>query len=53
MAQLASLDDAVEAAVHDGDTVALQGFTHLIPFAVLRPLIATKGQIDSTTESGR
>jgi glutaconate CoA-transferase subunit A len=27
-----SLDDAVRDLVHDGDTVALEGFTHLIPF---------------------
>ena len=25
--------DAVEALVHDGDTVAIEGFTHLICFA--------------------
>ncbi len=28
-----SLHDAVAANVHDGDTVAMEGFTHLIPFA--------------------
>jgi glutaconate CoA-transferase, subunit A len=28
-----SLRDAVEHYVHDGDTVAMEGFTHLIPFA--------------------
>src|SRR5689334_11596719 len=33
MAQLASLANAIKAAVHDGDTVALEGFTHLIPHA--------------------
>lgn len=33
MADLMSLRDAVAALVHDGDTVALEGFTHLIPFA--------------------
>ena len=27
------LHDAIAALVHDGDTVALEGFTHLIPFA--------------------
>ena len=31
MAQLGSLPDAVRDLVHDGDTVALEGFTHLIP----------------------
>ena len=33
VAELMSLDEAVRELVHDGDTVALEGFTHLIPFA--------------------
>ena len=33
MAELVSLDEAVRDLVHDGDSVALEGFTHLIPFA--------------------
>ena len=33
MAQIVSLADAVAAAIHDGDAVAMEGFTHLIPFA--------------------
>src|SRR6266568_4073494 len=33
MAQIVPLTDAVAAAVHDGDAVAMEGFTHLIPFA--------------------
>ncbi|HEX2564691.1 MAG TPA: CoA-transferase, partial [Acidimicrobiales bacterium] len=33
MSEIVSLPDAVAGAVHDGDTVALEGFTHLIPFA--------------------
>src|SRR3954462_4372479 len=33
MARLLSLADAVAELVHDGDSVALEGFTHLIPFA--------------------
>ena len=33
MAELAALDEAVARLVHDGDVVALEGFTHLIPFA--------------------
>lgn len=33
MAEITSLSDAVAALVHDGDTLALEGFTHLIPFA--------------------
>ena len=28
-----ALSDAIEQLVHDGDSVALEGFTHLIPFA--------------------
>jgi glutaconate CoA-transferase, subunit A len=33
VAELASLQEAVAELVHDGDSVALEGFTHLIPFA--------------------
>ena len=33
MAEIVSLTAAIEAAVHDGDTVAMEGFTHLIPHA--------------------
>jgi glutaconate CoA-transferase subunit A len=33
MAQLLSLREAVAELVHDGDTVAMEGFTHLIPHA--------------------
>jgi glutaconate CoA-transferase, subunit A len=33
MAEITSLTDAVAGLVHDGDSVALEGFTHLIPFA--------------------
>jgi glutaconate CoA-transferase subunit A len=33
MAAIVSLEDAVAALVSDGDSVALEGFTHLIPFA--------------------
>jgi len=33
MAQIVSLAEAVRCAVRDGDTVAMEGFTHLIPFA--------------------
>jgi glutaconate CoA-transferase subunit A len=33
MARIVSLAEAVKAAVHDGDTVAMEGFTHLIPHA--------------------
>src|SRR3954464_3226640 len=33
MARLLALADAVAELVHEGDSVALEGFTHLIPFA--------------------
>ena len=33
MAEVTSLSDAIRTLVHDGDSVALEGFTHLIPFA--------------------
>jgi glutaconate CoA-transferase subunit A len=34
-----ALDDAVARHVHDGDTVALEGFTHLIPFAAAHEIV--------------
>ena len=33
MAEIVSLAEAVERTIHDGDAVAMEGFTHLIPFA--------------------
>src|ERR1700674_4020744 len=39
MAELLSLREATEALVHDGDVVALEGFTHLIPHAAGHELI--------------
>src|SRR6201995_1267555 len=33
MAEIVTLQDAIAALVHDGDSLALEGFTHLIPFA--------------------
>lgn len=30
---IADLPDAIASLVHDGDSIALEGFTHLIPFA--------------------
>ena len=33
MARKMSLAEAVEENVRDGDTVAMEGFTHLIPYA--------------------
>jgi glutaconate CoA-transferase, subunit A len=39
MAELLPLSEAVAALVHDGDAVALEGFTHLIPFAAGHELL--------------
>ena len=39
MAELTSLREAIAATVRDGDTVALEGFTHLIPFAAGHEII--------------
>ena len=39
MAQILPLTDAIQEFVHDGDTVALEGFTHLIPFAAGHEII--------------
>jgi glutaconate CoA-transferase subunit A len=47
MAEIASLSEAVAATVHDGDVVAMEGFTHLIPFAAGHELIR-QGRRDLT-----
>jgi glutaconate CoA-transferase subunit A len=39
MAEIVSLPEAIAAAVHDGDVVALEGFTHLIPVAAGHEII--------------
>src|SRR4051795_3214647 len=39
MARLLTLADAVAELVSDGDAVALEGFTHLIPFAAGHELL--------------
>lgn len=39
MADITTLAEAVARNVHDGDMVALEGFTHLIPFAAGHELI--------------
>lgn len=39
MAKIGSLPQAVAELVHDGDIVALEGFTHLIPFATGHEII--------------
>jgi len=37
--KLATMHDAVAAHVHDGDTIAIEGFTHLICFAAAHEII--------------
>ena len=39
MARISSLAEAIQSAVRDGDTVALEGFTHLIPHAAGHEII--------------
>jgi glutaconate CoA-transferase, subunit A len=39
MAAISTLRTAVAELVHDGDTVAMEGFTHLIPFAAAHEVI--------------
>ena len=45
MAELMDLSRAIADYVHDGDSVALEGFTHLIPFAAGHEIIR-QGQRD-------
>src|SRR5215216_5188049 len=39
MTEFLALPDAIATYVHDGDSVALEGFTHLVPFAVGHEII--------------
>ena len=39
MSSLTTLDDAIAGLVRPGDTIALEGFTHLIPFAAGHEII--------------
>ena len=39
MARISSLAEAIQSAVREGDTVALEGFTHLIPHAASHEVI--------------
>ncbi|MDQ2728903.1 MAG: CoA transferase subunit A [Actinomycetota bacterium] len=47
MADILSLGDGVDRLVHDGDCVAMEGFTHLIPHAAAHEIIR-QGQKDLT-----
>jgi glutaconate CoA-transferase subunit A len=42
MAEFLSLSEAVSRHLHDGDVVAMEGFTHLIPFAAGHEVIRQK-----------
>lgn len=42
MAAFLDLPEAIAANVHDGDSVALEGFTHLIPYAAGHEIIRQK-----------
>jgi glutaconate CoA-transferase subunit A len=42
MAQFLSLAEAIDASLRDGDTVAMEGFTHLIPHAAGHEVIRQK-----------
>ena len=44
MAEVVTLSEAVAELVHDGDTVALEGFTHLIPHAAGHELIRRRAR---------
>src|SRR5689334_24257616 len=39
MSSICKLSDAIAGLIHDGDSVALEGFTHLIPFAAGHEII--------------
>jgi glutaconate CoA-transferase, subunit A len=39
VAEITTLPEAIRAHVHDGDVVALEGFTHLIPYAAGHEII--------------
>ena len=47
MAKITSLSAAIAGTVHDGDAVALEGFTHLIPFAAGHEIVR-QGRRDLT-----
>src|ERR1700732_822682 len=47
MAEIVSLPEGIAALVHDGDTLVMEGFTHLIPFAAGHEIIR-QGKRDLT-----
>ncbi len=51
MAEVVTLSEAVAELVHDGDTVALEGFTHLIPHAAGHELIRRRARATSRSSA--
>ena len=47
--KIVPLAEAVAGLVRDGDTVALEGFTHLIPFAAGHEIIRQGGAISRSS----
>ena len=47
MAEIVQLDEAIAELVRDGDVVALEGFTHLIPHAAGHEIVR-QGRRDLT-----
>src|SRR6187397_2384315 len=47
MPEIVTLRDAIAEVIHDGDVVAMEGFTHLIPFAAGHEVIR-QGRRDLT-----
>ena len=47
---ICSLQTAIADNVHDGDTIALEGFTHLIPYAAGHELIR-QGKTDLSSSA--
>ncbi len=45
VAKIVPLADAVAELIHDGDQVACEGFTHLIPFAAGHEIIRQQKRI--------
>ena len=45
VAEIVSLTVAIETAIHDGDTVAMEGFTHLIPHAAGHEVIRQRRRL--------
>ena len=48
MAEIVTLQEAIATLVGDGDSVALEGFTHLIPFAAGHEVLR-QGKVVSLT----